>query len=89
MLLTLNRISFIGHSLGGLIIRAALPHLSEYQNNMYSFLTLSSPHLGYLYNTSSIIDTGINNIFATFLKNYLPLTLLTLIVFFLFKVYGF
>ena len=26
----LSKISFIGHSLGGLIIRAALPHLAEY-----------------------------------------------------------
>lgn len=26
----LSKLSFIGHSLGGLIIRASLPHLSEY-----------------------------------------------------------
>jgi len=26
----ISKISFIGHSLGGLIIRAALPHLSQY-----------------------------------------------------------
>jgi len=27
---SLGRLSFIGHSLGGLIIRAALPHLSKF-----------------------------------------------------------
>ena len=26
----ISKISFVGHSLGGLIIRAALPHLTEY-----------------------------------------------------------
>eukprot|EP01016_Furgasonia_blochmanni_P032969 TRINITY_DN3411_c0_g2_i1.p1 TRINITY_DN3411_c0_g2~~TRINITY_DN3411_c0_g2_i1.p1 ORF type:complete len:778 (-),score=192.07 TRINITY_DN3411_c0_g2_i1:19-2352(-) len=55
----LGRISFIGHSLGGLIIRAALPNLEEFSGKMYTFLTLSSPHLGYLYHSSSIIDAGI------------------------------
>lgn len=55
------RISFIGHSLGGLIIRAALPHLSKYQDRFYSYVSLSSPHLGYISNSNKVIDTG-NNI---------------------------
>lgn len=54
----LLRISFIGHSLGGVIIRAALPYLEEFRDSMYTFLTLSTPHMGYLYNTSSLIDAG-------------------------------
>jgi alpha-beta hydrolase superfamily lysophospholipase len=28
------KLSFVGHSLGGLIIRAALPHLEKYKDKM-------------------------------------------------------
>lgn len=55
---SLGRLSFIGHSLGGLIIRSALPHLEEFSNRMHLFMTLSSPHLGYMYSSSVIIDAG-------------------------------
>jgi len=55
---TLGRLSFIGHSLGGLIIRASLEYLAEYSGKMHLFMTLSSPHLGYMYNSSKIIDAG-------------------------------
>lgn len=55
----LGRLSFIGHSLGGLIIRAALPYLEEYKDKMHLFMTFSSPHLGYLYNPNKIIDAGL------------------------------
>ena len=55
----LGKISFFGHSLGGIIIRAALPHLSEFKNKMHAFFSLSSPHLGYKYNWNKIIDAGI------------------------------
>lgn len=54
-----DRISFIGHSLGGLIIRAALPHLEEYSDKMFSYFSLSTPHLGYMYTSSKIIEAGI------------------------------
>ncbi|CAG9323932.1 unnamed protein product [Blepharisma stoltei] len=50
-------ISFIGHSLGGLIIRAALPYLSCLSDKMRLFLTLSTPHLGVMY-SSKILDAG-------------------------------
>lgn len=56
---SLGRLSFIGHSLGGVIIRAALPNLSEYSDRMYLFMSLSSPHLGYMYNNSKLIEAGI------------------------------
>ena len=39
---TLGRISFIA--------RAALPYLEEHAEKMYNFFTLSTPHLGYMYN---------------------------------------
>jgi len=50
-------LSFIGHSLGGLIIRAALPYLDCYSSKMHLFMTFSSAHLGYM-NSSRLIDTG-------------------------------
>ena len=49
----------MGHSLGGLIIRAALPHLEEYKEKMHSYFSLSTPHLGYMYTSSKIIEAGI------------------------------
>ncbi len=55
---TLARISFVAHSLGGVISRAALPHLEEYKAKMQNFVTFSSPHLGYLFSTSSLINAG-------------------------------
>lgn len=55
---SLGRLSFIGHSMGGLIIRAALPYLENYSTKMHMYVSLSSPHLGYMYNSSKIIDAG-------------------------------
>jgi len=37
-----------------------LPHLVEYQSKMFTFLSLSSPHLGYMY-SSGLIDAGSKN----------------------------
>ncbi|OMJ84322.1 hypothetical protein SteCoe_14608 [Stentor coeruleus] len=54
-----SKISFIGHSLGGIIIRASLPFLSDFSSKFSFFMTFSSPHLGYMYNSSVIIDAGI------------------------------
>lgn len=54
----LARISFIGHSMGGLIIRASLPHLEEFKDKFYSYMSLSSPHLGYMYNSNKLFDAG-------------------------------
>jgi alpha-beta hydrolase superfamily lysophospholipase len=54
----LGRLTFIGHSLGGLIIRAALPGLEKYKDKFHGFLTLCSPHLGYMYKSSKIFTTG-------------------------------
>lgn len=53
------QICFLGHSMGGLIIRAALPRLKKYKDHFHSLITLSSPHLGFLYSTSTLIDAGL------------------------------
>jgi len=55
----LGRLSFIGHSLGGLIVRSALRHLQDYAEFMHLLLTLSSPHLGYMHSTSKLVEAGI------------------------------
>ena len=45
----LGRISFIGHSLGGLIIRAAFPFLEALKPKFHGFLSLCTPHLGCMF----------------------------------------
>ena len=55
----LSRLSFIGYSMGGLIVRAALPHLDKYQDKFHGFLSLVAPHLGYMYKTSKLFSTGL------------------------------
>ena len=54
----MNKLSFIGHSLGGVVIRAALPKLLEYKDKFHCFMSFSSPHLGYGTNTSSVVEVG-------------------------------
>lgn len=56
--LEVSKISFIGHSLGGLLVREAIQHLSEFQSLMHSFMSLSSPHLGCRKNKSFLVGLG-------------------------------
>jgi triacylglycerol esterase/lipase EstA (alpha/beta hydrolase family) len=53
-----KKISFIGHSIGGLIIRSCLPYLRDFSTRMWLYMSLSTPHLGYIYTTSKIIEAG-------------------------------
>ena len=53
-----EKISFIGHSLGGLIIRAALPELSSIKDRLHIYVSFGTAHLGYLFTDSSLIKTG-------------------------------
>ena len=55
----------IGFSMGGLIVRAALPHLEKYKDKMHGFMTLCSPHLGYMYKAGKLFSTGM-----WFMKNW-------------------
>ncbi|XP_038137682.1 protein FAM135B [Cyprinodon tularosa] len=59
--LTIGRISFIGHSLGNVIIRSVLtrPRFRCYLPKLHTFLSLSGPHLGTLYNNSTLVSTGL------------------------------
>lgn len=56
---SLEKISFIGYSLGGVVIRAALPLLEDLYEKLGFFITLSSPHLGTLLSCSYLVDAGI------------------------------
>lgn len=57
-----RRISFVGHSLGCILIRSAIstPKMSHLQPRFYTYLALSGPHLGTLYNNSGLVNMGNN-----------------------------
>lgn len=54
----LQKLTFVGHSMGGLICRAAFPLLVPFKDKFNTFMTLGSPHLGYMYNSSKLFETG-------------------------------
>lgn len=55
-----TRLSFVSHSIGGLLVRAALPLLEEEFGRMFfSFISLSTPHLGYVYTPNVLFKTGL------------------------------
>lgn len=78
-----TRISFVGHSLGNVIIRSALtrPQMKFLLPRLHTFLSLSGPHLGTLYNSSGLVNMGKNIIhymmyYSCFLYPYLIYSLL-------------
>lgn len=54
------RISFVAHSLGTIIVRSALarPKMRPLLARLHTFLSLSGPHLGTLYNNSGLVNMG-------------------------------
>jgi len=56
---TLDRLSFIAHSVGGLIVRSALPLLQEFHSKLRTFVSFSTPHLGYMYASNTLFKTGL------------------------------
>lgn len=54
-----DRISIVGYSLGGILTRAALPHLHAYQTKLHTFITFSSPHLGTYATNNNLVKFGI------------------------------
>lgn len=55
----LGRLSFVAYSIGGLIVRTALPLLEEYHSKLYTFLSFSSPHLGFRFASASLVTMGL------------------------------
>ena len=58
--LNIGKISFIGHSLGCILIRSAIqrPELVNFSKKFHTFLSLSGPHLGTMYNNSGLVNAG-------------------------------
>ncbi len=54
----IDRISLVGYSMGGLIFRAALPDLNKISEYLSCFVTLATPHLGYLTTNSKLLTAG-------------------------------
>lgn len=58
----LGRLSFLCHSLGGLIVRSALnePPLAPYLPKLFTYVSLATPHCGYVFGSENILlNTGI------------------------------
>ncbi|CAJ1973945.1 unnamed protein product [Sphenostylis stenocarpa] len=55
------RLSFVGHSIGNLIIRAALADsiMEPFLSHLYTYVSVSGPHLGYLYSSNSLFNSGL------------------------------
>merc|ERR1712032_540122 len=57
---SLGRLSFVAHSMGGLIVRSCLPLLHEYHSKMHTFLTFSTSHIGLFFQEKlSLFNTGL------------------------------
>lgn len=55
----IKSLSFIGFSMGGLIIRACLPYLPECSDRLGFLMTFNTPHLGVSFKTTSMSDIGL------------------------------
>ncbi|XP_043719208.1 protein FAM135A-like isoform X2 [Telopea speciosissima] len=55
------KLSFVGHSIGNIIIRTALTELvmEPFLKYLYTYLSMSGPHLGYLYCPNSLFNSGL------------------------------
>lgn len=49
----------IGHSLGGLILRASLKYFEAYRDNFEAFVSINVPHLGFIKGMSWLINAGL------------------------------
>lgn len=55
-----GRVSFIGHSMGGLVIRKALENkkLKPIRERLHTYISLATPHLGTVYSDSQLVSVG-------------------------------
>ncbi|KAE8715610.1 Serine esterase family protein, putative isoform 2 [Hibiscus syriacus] len=55
------KLSFVGHSIGNIIMRAAVADsvMEPYLRYLHTYLSLSGPHLGYLYSSNSLFNSGL------------------------------
>lgn len=67
-----SRISFVAHSLGTIIVRSALsrPQMRPLLPRLHTFLSLSGPHLGTMYNSSGLVNMGMLKRRSKYIKLY-------------------
>ncbi|XP_004498451.1 uncharacterized protein [Cicer arietinum] len=55
------RLSFVGHSIGNLIIRTAIAEsmMEPFLRYLHTYVSVSGPHLGYLYSSNSLFNSGL------------------------------
>ncbi|GMH21546.1 hypothetical protein Nepgr_023388 [Nepenthes gracilis] len=55
------KLSFVGHSIGNVIIRTALAEsvMEPYLRFLHTYISVSGPHLGYLYSSNSLFNSGL------------------------------
>ncbi|TVU26745.1 hypothetical protein EJB05_29305 [Eragrostis curvula] len=55
------KLSFVGHSIGNVILRSALtePKLQPFLKDLYTYMSISGPHLGYWYSSNSLFNSGL------------------------------
>ncbi|KAL6976589.1 hypothetical protein U1Q18_025378 [Sarracenia purpurea var. burkii] len=55
------KLNFVGHSIGNVIIRTALTEeiMEPYLRYLCTYLSISGPHLGYLYSSNSLFNSGL------------------------------
>ncbi|KAL4271543.1 hypothetical protein GQ457_13G009370 [Hibiscus cannabinus] len=55
------KLSFVGHSIGNIIIRTALADsiMEPYLRFLHTYVSVSGPHLGYLYSSNSLFNSGL------------------------------
>lgn len=54
------KLSFVGHSIGNIIIRSALTQsiMEPFLKHLHTYMSISGPHLGYLYSSNSLFNSG-------------------------------
>ncbi|KAK3021189.1 hypothetical protein RJ639_046603 [Escallonia herrerae] len=55
------KLSFVGHSIGNVIIRTALAEsiMEPFLRYLYTYVSISGPHLGYLFSPNSLFNSGL------------------------------
>ncbi|XP_020527412.1 protein FAM135B isoform X2 [Amborella trichopoda] len=55
------KLSFVGHSIGNIIVRTALTDaaMQPYLKYLHTYMSISGPHLGYLYSSNSLFNSGL------------------------------
>ncbi|CAL9041129.1 unnamed protein product [Musa banksii] len=55
------KLSFVGHSIGNIIIRSALTEsvMTPFLKHLYTYISISGPHLGYWYSSNSLFNSGL------------------------------